>query len=38
MIGPSTTVLLTSGDEDNVDPPVDAAADYASTSSTATAT
>ena len=29
MIGPSTTVLLTSGDEDNVDPPVDAAADYA---------
>jgi pimeloyl-ACP methyl ester carboxylesterase len=28
-IGPSTPVLLTSGDEDTTDPPVDAAADYA---------
>jgi pimeloyl-ACP methyl ester carboxylesterase len=28
-IGPSTSVLLTSGDHDSVDPPVDAAADYA---------
>ena len=29
MIGPSIPVLLTSGDHDGVDPPVDAAADYA---------
>ena len=28
-IGPSTPVLLTSGDHDTTDPPVDAAADYA---------
>ncbi len=28
-IGPSISVLLTSGDHDSVDPPVDAAADYA---------
>ncbi len=28
-IGPSTSVLLTSGDHDTTDPPVDAAADYA---------